>query len=673
MKKSLLLVAIALLSMTMFAQTRNIVLQQSFDGTTVEGWTVAGQGTSNWHLVASSQAGGSPNELVLDWSPQFNGTARFVSPTVDLTGIGSVVVSFKHALDNYSGSHTLGVATSSDGGTTWNVGWSKSYSSSTQYSVCQEITTPDMGQSAVQFCIYYTGNSYNINDWYFDDIEIFTMANLDLGMTAINVADFVGSGSLPIAAKVFNYGSTTATSIEASYQIDNNAPVVQTFDVNMLPLTSTTLNFAVPANLGPGSCDLTINILNVNGTADDDESNNSMSKTISVALGTAQRIPMIEHFSSSSCGPCVSVNTAMNNFCNNNDGRFTYTKYPMNWPGNGDPYYTNEGGTRRTYYGVNAVPQMFLDGKAASAPIQTNAFNNECNVPAFAEIRGAFTVEGNTINVSADIMSYVDLNNATVLITVNEKETRQNIGGNGETLFHHIMMKMLPDANGTTMSIPAGGYQHIEFTQNMSSTNVEEMDDLEVSVWVEDHAAKSIYNSHFLYENIAHPYPATNLILEEAKGDVVATWDAPELGEPTGYDVFLNGELVAENTTTMEYTFPAEYGLFYVVEVQAIYGDGINSVRAVAGIGIGLSVEEDAEVEAFRMYPNPANNRVYVQAESEIQTVSIYNTLGALVQVLNVNSEAVELDLAGYNTGLYLINIKQANGNNATQRLVVAH
>lgn len=671
MKKLLLSVAIALLSMTMFAQTRNVVLQQSFDGTTVEGWTIAGLGTNNWHLVASSQAGGSPNELVLDWSPQFNGTTRFVSPTVDLTGIGSVVVSFKHALDNYSGSHTLGVATSSDGGTTWNVGWSKSYSSSTQYSVCQEITTPDMGQSAVQFCIYYTGNSYNINDWYFDDIEIFTMANLDLGMTAINVADFVGSGSLPIAANVFNYGSTTATSIEASYQIDNNAPVVQTFDVNMLPLTSTTLNFAVPANLSPGSCDLTINILNVNGTADDDESNNSMSKTISVALGTAQRIPMIEHFSSSTCGPCVSVNTAMNNFCNNNAGRFTYTKYPMNWPGNGDPYYTNEGGTRRTYYGVNAVPQMFLDGKAASAPIQNNAFNNECDVPAFAEIRGAFTVEGNTVNVSADIMSYVDLNNATVVVTINEKDTRQNIGGNGETLFHHIMMKMLPDANGTTMNIPAGGYQHIEFTQNMSSTNVEEMDDLEVSVWVEDHAAKSIYNSHFLYENMAHPYPATNLILEEAKGDVVATWDAPELGEPTGYDVFLNGELVAENTTTREYTFPAEYGLFYVVEVQAIYDEEVNSVKAVAGIGIGLSVEEDAEVEAFRMYPNPANNRVYVQAESEIQTISIYNTLGALVQVLNVNGEAVELDLAGYNTGIYLINVKQANGNNATQRLVV--
>ena len=34
----------------------------------------------------------------------------------------------------------------------------------------------------------------------------------------------------------------------------------------------------------------------------------------------------------------------------------------MNWPGNGDPYYTEEGGTRRFYYGVDGVPMAFLDG-----------------------------------------------------------------------------------------------------------------------------------------------------------------------------------------------------------------------------------------------------------------------------------------------------------------------
>lgn len=66
-----------------------------------------------------------PNEMKLSWSPQFSGTTRLVTPAIDLTGLNSVVFSFKHALDNYTGSNTIGVATSSDGGTTWNVGWTK--------------------------------------------------------------------------------------------------------------------------------------------------------------------------------------------------------------------------------------------------------------------------------------------------------------------------------------------------------------------------------------------------------------------------------------------------------------------------------------------------------------------------------------------------------------------
>lgn len=678
MKKTLLFVAALLFSATITAQTRNILLQESFDGNSIpSGWSIAGVGTSNWSISGTNTAGGTANELKLDWDPQFNGTTRFVSPAVNLTGIESVVVSFKHYLDNYQGANTIGVATSSDNGTTWNEAWSQGFSNSTQYSFCQEISTPDMGNASVQFCIFFTGNSYNINDWYFDDIEVFTLENLDLGVTAINVADYIVSGDATIAMEVFNYGVTTITSVEASYQIDENEPVVETFDMNLSLLTKTTLTFAMPASLQPGSYDLTVNILNVNGASDDFEDNNSLSKVVSVALGTVQKIPMIEHFSSSTCGPCVSVNTAMLNLCNNNPGKFTYTKYQMNWPGNGDPYYTEEGGTRRTHYGVSAVPQVFMDGEDQGyGAVSQASLDAHYNTPAFAEIRGTFTVEGNVVNVSADIMSYIDMNNVRAFVTINEKETHNNVGGNGETSFHHIMMKMVPNANGTTMDIAAGEYMHLEASQDMSSTHVEEMSDLEVSVWVEDYAAKSVFNSHFLYENAEHPYPAQNLVLEEdetgEENIMTATWDAPEHGNPSGYNVFVNGVLVAENTTDQTYSFPAENDLFYVVEVQAVYSEEITSVRVATGKSNTWSVSE-SEANSFRMYPNPANNQVYVQADSEIQTLSIYNTLGALVEVVNVNRESTTLNLEKYNSGIYFLNIKQIDGNNATQRLVVTH
>lgn len=653
------------------------MLRESFDGNSIPaGWSIAGVGASNWLISSTNNAGGSANELQLYWDPQFNGMSRFVSPAVDLTDVSSVIVSFKHCLDNYTGSNRIGVATSSDSGNTWNEAWSQGFSNSTQYSFTQELSTPDMGKANVQFCIFFNGNSYNINNWYFDDIEVYTLENLDLGVSAINVEDNIAAGNTPISMQVFNYGVTTVTSVEASYQIDENEPVTETFSVDIPSLGTAALDFTTLTSLIPGNYNLTVNILNVNGTPDDIEDNNTLAKNVSVALGSAQKIPMIEHFSSSTCGPCVSVNTAMLNLCNNNPGKFTYTKYQMNWPGSGDPYYTAEGGTRMTYYGVSAVPQVFMDGEdQGNAPATQAALDTHYNKPAFAEIRGAFTVEGNTINVSADVMTYIDLNNVRVYASVNEKVTTGNVGGNGETSFHHVMMKMLPNANGTTVSMVAGEYQHFEFTQDMSSTHVEEMSDLEVSVWIENYAAKSVYNSAFLYENAEHPYAPQNVTLtEDETGEeniMVLTWDAPEQGNPTGYNVFLNGELVAENTADMSYTFIGEFGTFYVTEVQAVYGDDMTSVKVVAAKTNTWAVAENTE-SSCHIYPNPANNMIRIDATSEMQQIDIYNTVGALVESFNVNGKSVQLNLANYTNGVYFININHADGN-STQRLVITH
>ena len=149
MKKTLLFAFALLFAMAGMAQNRAVLLQESFDASTLPaGWSIIGQ-QSNWSVSATNNAGGQANEMKLDWSPQFNGMTRLVTPAVDLTGINSVVISFKHALDNYQGSNGIGVATSSDGGTTWNQAWSQNYSSSGAWSVSQEISTADMGQANV--------------------------------------------------------------------------------------------------------------------------------------------------------------------------------------------------------------------------------------------------------------------------------------------------------------------------------------------------------------------------------------------------------------------------------------------------------------------------------------------------------------------------------------------
>ena len=203
MKKTLLIAFALLFATAMTAQNRAVLLQESFDGASMPaGWSIDAQ-PNNWSVSATNNAGGVANEMHLTWSPQFNGMTRLVSPAVDLTGINNLVFSFKHALDNYSGANTIGVATTSDGGTTWNQAWTQSYSSSGVWAVSQEISTPDMGQANVQFCIFFNGSSYNINDWFFDDIMAFTLENLDLGLETVTLPESADNIEAPAAPAVF--------------------------------------------------------------------------------------------------------------------------------------------------------------------------------------------------------------------------------------------------------------------------------------------------------------------------------------------------------------------------------------------------------------------------------------------------------------------------------------
>ena len=787
MKKTLLFAFAILFATAAMAQNRAVLFEESFDGASIpEGWSIAGMGTSNWDISATDNAGGQANELHLNWSPQFNGLSRFVSPVIDLTGHSSIVVTFRHYLDNYSGSHTLGIATTSDGGTTWNQGWSQSYSNDGGYVVTQEITTADVGSANFQFCIFYNGNSYNYDNWYLEDIKVVLLENLDVAVTGTSMPDITPIGDLSVNLNVANYGTTPVTSIEASYAISDMEPVTQTFNVNVASLASTVLNFTTPATFDiPGSYTVTITIDRVNGVEDDVADNNMLVKNVSVPLNNVQRIPMIEHFSSSTCGPCVSVNNQMNTFCNNNTGRFTYTKYQMNWPGNGDPYYTAEGGVRRTYYGVSGVPDIYLDGVGTNnSAVNQNTFDQHANQPGYFDVRGSFTVEGNTIHILADVMPYVDVE-ARVFVSVNEKVTTGNVGGNGETSFHHVFMKMMPDGYGSTIAFNASEMQRLEFTQNMGATHVEEMSDLEVSIWVQNYGSKYVYNSHFAYEYTDnHPYPVENLVLvQDPTADCIcltASWDAPADGNPIGYNVYVNNELVAENTTETTYAFQGELYQFYVVGVVALYADDQTSVRAVATVSenlqdLGLitevnsfmldevnptaevtvtnandysqsainilsieevndddmqylnisndelpyalgygenftfaiepnvvvegrsvaqttivltsdagelvfNVEIDGEIlnvtevsSKTKIYPNPANNSVCIETEKGIESVKVYNMMGALVETISANAKTVNVDLNAYSNGIYFFNIRQSDGTVSNQRVVVSH
>ncbi len=673
MKKLFLLVLPLFFSMVLQGQNRALLLSESFDGSSIpSGWSIAGMGQNNWSISETRNAGGEKNELMLQHNPTFIGTSRFVSPAIDLTGKSNVVVSFKHYLDNYSGSHTLGIVTTSDGGATWNDAWSETYNADGKYEVRQLVETSDIGQANVQFCIYYSGNCLNIDYWYFDDIVIYNLEDTDGDLDAIEVPDLVTVGYNSVSFRLINKGSNVITSLEASYQFEGHEWVTETFETNMEPLAAETFSFATPTFLEADNYLLTVNLLKVNGATDDDPENNDLSKTVSVNISLTERIPMIEHFSASTCGPCVNVNNLMLQFTQNNPGKFTYTKYPENFPGNGDPYYYPEVGVRDNYYNVPWVPYVLLDGVPQDGALTQDAFDAELEKQALAEIRGAFDVEGNHIMVTADLMAYAKLENVVAYVTVNEKTTTGNVGTNGETSFHHILMKMLPNASGNTLTINAGEYERLEFDVDLSSTHVEEMNDLEVAVWLQQYNTKDVYNSHFLYEYTTHPYPVENLLLSANGNTVTTTWEAPAAGSPTGYNVMVNGELVVENQPALTYTFTPIENDYNIVEVCAVYEGEKTSVKAVSGLLISQSVNEHV-IQAVRLYPNPSDGIVFVASDADLQAIKLYDIAGRLVRHMPISGTTTELDVKDLDGGIYFLQAICSDGNTTTQKLVVTH
>ena len=669
MKKTLLLTIALILSVSIFAQERSFLVKETFDSTKLpSGWSVYDSGTPNWKISLTNRAGGECNELMLYFDPGFDGVSHLAFKSVNLKNIESVAVSFKHYLDNFSGSSKIGIATSSDNGRTWSEAWSQTYSKTGQYVVNEVISTADMGKSNVKFCIFFEGNSYNLYSWHFDDIEIFTQENLDLRMVSIDVPEIIEAGETEVKFTVQNIGKETVSSfqIETSNIADSYCGTmdVQTFETALAPFETKQFTLKNTFNLNPGDYSLPINITKVNGNADNDESNNYMTKDFAVTMGFTQRIPMIEHFSSSTCGPCKEVNIEMNTFTNNNPGKYTYVKYPLSFPYPGDPYNTEYAKTRTLYYGVTSAPHLFLDGSDQGfGAIKAQNFNAQYEVPAYVNIKGAFDVDYDSIRIVADFMSYVNINNVRAFISVNERTTTKNISENGETEFHHISLTMSDNAEGRIINIKAGEYYRMECTLNITETFMEDIGDLEVVLWLQNYETKEVYNSRYAYEYTSHCYPVQNLKLNVNGNNRNVTWEAPEKGSPIGYNVFVNNELVLENTTELSYNTTSNEKLFFV-EVVALYENGKTSVGVAKKHAYGDNVIEDKETKC-NIYPNPTNDRLYIEAEAEINEVVVYTITGVIVgqQTTDNGQQSLSIDLSRLNAGIYIVKINTEKGN----------
>ena len=78
-------------------------------------------------------------------------------------------------------------------------------------------------------------------------------------------------------------------------------------------------------------------------------------------------------------------------------------------------------------------------------------------------------------------------------------------------------------------------------------------------------------------------------------------------------------------------------------------------------VAIDLTTTDDYQAIDFKLYPNPTSGQITIALEG-IQKVVVYNTLGQGLLNKETNSNVLQLDLSGFENGLYWVKVMSQNG-----------
>jgi hypothetical protein len=632
-----------------------------------------------WNIFAfQQQFSASPTDNAGGVAPEckvsgfaYNGTLRLMSPVLNMTGVNSATLLFKHYYDHKTApAPAIGVATKSSGA--WHSVWEMTPNGNVGPEEIQiTIDNDDMGMPNFQLSFYVSGAVQNMDYWYFDDILLLVPLELDGQMASITIPGTI-TGPEEVGGVFQNVGSTPITEFSVSFEGYNGIVYDTNFSGLELDLFETfTFSFDQMWVAPFGTNDITMWLNHVNGVSDNDLSNDTLTKSITYIANIFPRRVCFEEFTSSTCGPCASFNTSFVPWCENHPD-ITLVKYQMNWPGSGDPYYTAEGGQRRNYYGLNAVPYLYCNGAnvATNVGAVQTAYDAAKNLTSYIDIASEFSISGTTIDISTNLLAWDNVGTLRVHNIVIEKVTTGNIGSNGETEFHHVMMDMIPNATGATVTLNYADPVQLNYTVDLAGTHVEEYDDLMVTIIVQDQSSKEIMQSDYAVEDANYSTEARlNMIFldgEPLEGFDPDVYDYEVvLPEGTQFEPFMSVETIHDSAQAI--VSPA-FQLPGTATVD-IYAENLyNTKRYVVNYTVFTGVDEQT-VPLVQVYPNPVSDQLFIHGLKDA-TVTIFSVDGKQVNSLKGFS-GNSLDVSNLVPGIYVLDIQTQEGDRMRKKIMV--
>ena len=162
--------------------------------------------------------------------------------------------------------------------------------------------------------------------------------------------------------------------------------------------------------------------------------------------------------------------------------------------------------------------------------------------------------------------------------------------------------------------------------------------------------------------------PVINVYAENS-GLVVIEWEAVETA--IFYYVYHKGNLVGDGQvmgTEVEILVNPETEYCFTVTAVNTVGESEHSNEACATTPAEGEdpINPDSNIEVaendFVIYPNPVNDRLYIETETEVKEVVVYDIFGRRQELSAVSCQQSVINVANLNSGIYFVKVVTENG-----------
>lgn len=640
------------------------------------GWSIDLQ-AGNWSAVNSANAGGTAPELRLNWSPQFNNTTHFISPNVNTTGQTMLVLTFKHSLDHYGGPYTIGVATRKDG-ETWNTVWSMvNPSASTQAEEVISISNTDVGSANFQVCFFFSGNSYNLNYWYIDDVKLIVPLAHDAMVKNILInPEYVAGTPFAPQATLKNFGLNSET-FDATCEIKLNGTSI--YNQNC---TAVTLNagaeqvVSFPDFTPPAANDLYEISVTTNLTGDLDLTNDSQTGGFDTYT-TPRGMVLLEIGTGTWCQYCPGASMGAHDLLTNGKDVAVVKNH------NGDTFTNSYSNARNTYYGITGYPTAFFDGVKSVVGGSNTVSMYTTYLPIYEERKAknsAYSVEifGNnngldySVTVRVKKLANVPASYSNLVLHLALTETDIPFNWQGQTMVYNAQRLMAPNELGTALDFSSGNTVDINLNFTMNANWI--ADNCELVSFIQNLDGKEILQGSkvTLPELTVLPVELTSFTAKSSTNQVNLTWTTATEINNSGFEIqkstdgseFVSVGFIKGNGTTTEpkaYSFVDNHlnnvtGKLYYRLKQIDYNGAFNYSDIVEVV-----IDLPLEYSLNQNYPNPFNPSTkikYSVPEQNLVSIVVYGVTGEEIATLvNEVKEAgnyeIEFNALQLSSGVY--------------------